>query len=116
MSDCKKHKIKDVNDYKHLKPDTSCTCEGAGGSERGEGMGPATDPELVAKRKQSKEGTALLCGYGGIGRRAGLKIRWLYRAGSSPVARIMPIWRNGRRIRFKPGWIRPMRVQIFLSA
>jgi hypothetical protein len=51
MSDCKKHKIKDVNDYKHLKPDTSCTCEGAGGSDRGEGMGPATDPELVAKRK-----------------------------------------------------------------
>lgn len=51
MSDCKKHKINDVNDYKHLKPDTSCTCEGAGGSERGEGMGPATDPELVAKRK-----------------------------------------------------------------
>ncbi len=52
MSDCKKHKIKDVNDYKHLKPDTSCTCEGANGSDRGEGMGPATDPELVAKRKQ----------------------------------------------------------------
>ena len=52
MSDCKKHKIKDVNDYKHLKPDTSCTCEGAHGSDRGEGMGPATDPELVAKRKQ----------------------------------------------------------------
>lgn len=51
MSDCKKHKIKDVNDYKHLTPDTSCTCEGAGGSDRGEGMGPATDPELVAKRK-----------------------------------------------------------------
>lgn len=51
MSDCKKHKIKDVNDYKHLTPDTNCTCEGAGGSERGEGMGPATDPELVAKRK-----------------------------------------------------------------
>lgn len=52
MSNCKKHKINDVNDYKHLTPDTDCTCEGAHGSDRGAGMGPATDPELMAKRKE----------------------------------------------------------------
>lgn len=54
-NNCKKHKINDVNHYKHLTPDTDCTCEGAGGSERGEGMGPATDAELVAKRKKPLE-------------------------------------------------------------
>lgn len=54
-NDCKKHKINDVNDYKHEKPDTDCTCEGAYGSDRGEGMGPATDPALVAKRKKPLE-------------------------------------------------------------
>lgn len=48
---CKKHKVHDVNHYKNEKPDTRCNCEGEGGSERGVGMGPATDPELVAKSK-----------------------------------------------------------------
>lgn len=49
MSDCKHHKINDVNHYTRETPDTDCTCEGVGGSERGVGMGPATDPELVSK-------------------------------------------------------------------
>lgn len=50
MNKCEKHdEFKDVNHYTHETPDTDCTCEGEGGSERGEGMGPATDPELVAK-------------------------------------------------------------------
>ena len=49
MSECKKHRINDVNHYTHETPDTDCTCEGIGGSERGAGMGPATDPELVAR-------------------------------------------------------------------
>lgn len=55
MSTCKKHKINDTNVYKHEKPDTDCTCEGINGSDRGEGMGPATDPELVAKRTKPLE-------------------------------------------------------------
>lgn len=55
MADCKKHKINDVNDYRHTTPDTDCSCEGANGSDRGKGMGPATDPALVAKRTKPLE-------------------------------------------------------------
>lgn len=50
-NNCKKHKINDANHYNHPTPDTDCACEGTGGSERGEGMGPATDPVLTAKSK-----------------------------------------------------------------
>lgn len=49
MTNCKKHKINDVNHYTHPTPDTDCTCDGAGGSDRGAGQGPATDPALTAK-------------------------------------------------------------------
>ena len=27
MTNCKKHKINDANHYKHLTPDTDCTCD-----------------------------------------------------------------------------------------
>lgn len=44
MTNCKKHKINDANHYKHLTPDTDCTCD--------VGInGPAGDPELLAKSK-----------------------------------------------------------------
>lgn len=44
MTNCKKHKINDVNHYKHLTPDTDCTCD--------VGInGPAGDPELLTKSK-----------------------------------------------------------------
>ncbi len=46
---CRKHKINDVNHYNHRTPDTDCACAGEGGSERGQGRGPATDPALTAK-------------------------------------------------------------------
>lgn len=46
---CRKHKINDVNHYTHRTPDTDCACTGEGGSERGQGRGPATDPALTAK-------------------------------------------------------------------
>lgn len=52
MTNCKKHKINDANHYTHLTPDTDCTCEGVGGSDRGVGKGPATDPVLTAKSKE----------------------------------------------------------------
>ena len=38
---CRKHKINDVNHYTHRTPDTDCACTGEGGSERGQGRGPA---------------------------------------------------------------------------
>ena len=27
MRNCKKHKLNDANHYKHLTPDTDCTCD-----------------------------------------------------------------------------------------
>ena len=45
---CRKHKINDVNHYTHRTPDTDCACTGEGGSERGQGRGPATDGKIAA--------------------------------------------------------------------
>ena len=56
MSDCYMHNSKgvDVNDVHNSKPDTNCTCDGANGSERGAGKGPATDPKLLERLKICK--------------------------------------------------------------
>lgn len=52
MAKCKIHPDGNVNDFHNKTPNTDCTCEGNNGSDRGPGMGPATDPDLVAKREK----------------------------------------------------------------
>ncbi len=50
MSKCyHEEKGTDVNGLHNRRPDPSCTCEGEGGSERGAGRGPKTDPNLTEK-------------------------------------------------------------------
>ena len=69
MRNFKKHKINDANHYKHLTPDTDCTCDvgingpagdpdliakGSGGYDHPQtppAKGPGADPELLAKSK-----------------------------------------------------------------